>query len=228
VKILGIETATAVCGAALVSDGVVLASREVRERNVHAERLLRFVSEVLEEGRLAPGVLDAVAVSVGPGSFTGLRIGLSTAKGLVYATGVPLVGVPTLEALATRLARSGEVREGWILAALEARRDEVYVQIFRAEGERLERAGDVRDLAMSALIDYVSGRSVVVTGEGAEKAAEALLAGGIPCALAPAALRQCTAGDVALLGERLARAGRHADPVTLEPQYIKEFFLKVR
>jgi tRNA threonylcarbamoyladenosine biosynthesis protein TsaB len=227
VTVLGIETATAVCGAALVRDGTVLALREVRERYVHAERLLLLVEEVLAEGRLAPNDLTAVAVSAGPGSFTGLRIGVSTAKGVVYATGAALVGVPTLEALAARCLSMPGSRPEWILAALDARRDEVYAQLFRVHNGCLQTEAGVRDLAASALGGYVSGRNVLITGDGADKVAVALQAAGDTFALAPTALRDCTAAQVALLGERMARAGAHADPVTMEPHYIKEFFLRV-
>jgi tRNA threonylcarbamoyladenosine biosynthesis protein TsaB len=226
--VLAIETATVVCGAALVQDGAVVGIRELEQPHVHAERLPGLIGSLLQEAGIGPSGLEGVAVSAGPGSFTGLRIGLSTAKGLVYATGVPLVGVPTLEALAMRLVRVGEPGEGWILAALDARRDEVYAQIFRVGGGRLEAADDVRDLTMAALPVYVAQRPIVVTGDGAAKAGQALKTAGCTFTLAPANLRQCTAAELGLLGERMLREGVRSDPGKLEPRYIKEFFLKAR
>jgi len=226
--VLGIETATVVCGAALVHDGAVRAIRELQQPHVHAERLPGLIGSVLQEAGIGPGGLEGVAVSTGPGSFTGLRIGLSTAKGLVFATGTPLVSVSTLEALAMRLVRSGECGEGWILAVLDARRDEVYAQLFRVSDDRLEPADEVRDLTTDRLAGVIAQRPVVVTGDGAEKAGSALDVAGCMFRLAPAELRTCTAAEVGLLGERMLRSGLRADPVTLEPQYIKEFFLKVR
>lgn len=227
--VLGVETATAVCGAALVRDGVLVSLRELEQAHVHAERLPGCIGGVLQEAGCAPGALDAVAVSAGPGSFTGLRIGLSTAKGLVYATGVALVAVPTLHALAMRLVREGTGgREAWILAALDARRDEVYAQIFRVAGDGVEPAEEVRDLTAAALAGYVLGRPVMVTGDGAGKAGRALAAAGAPFTLAPEELCRCSAVDVAFLGERMFREGVRSDPVTLEPQYIKDFFLKAQ
>lgn len=225
--VLGIETATTVCGAALARDGEVVGLREVQQRNVHAERLPGFIGALLEGEQMAPGALSAVAVSAGPGSFTGLRIGLSTAKGLVYATGIPLIAVPTLEALAVRLLRSGAPVEGWILTALDARRDELYVQVFAAAGAMIRSREDVRDITVAGLAELVAGRPVVVTGGGAEKAAAGLAHAGCRYTLAPPALRDCSAAEVALLGEQMLRAGVQADPATLEPRYIKEFFLGV-
>ena len=226
--VLGIETATVVCGAAVVHDGAVRTMRELQEPHVHAERLPGLIAGVLQEAGIGPEMLEGVAVSTGPGSFTGLRIGLSTAKGLVYATGVPLVSVPTLEALAMRLVRAGECAEGWILAVLDARRDEVYAQIFRMSAGRLEAADEVRDLTTDRLAGALAQRTVVVTGDGAEKAGSALDAAGCLFRIAPAELRTCSASEVGLLGERMLRSGLRADPVALEPQYIKEFFLKAR
>jgi tRNA threonylcarbamoyladenosine biosynthesis protein TsaB len=183
---------------------------------------------VLQEAGCSIGAIDAVAVSAGPGSFTGLRIGLSTAKGLVYASGIALVAVPTLHALAMRLVREGEAGAGWILAALDARRDEVYAQIFRVSGNGVEPADEVRDLRAAHLAEYVSGRPVVLTGDGAEKAGMSLATAGSPCTLASVGVRSCSAVDVGMLGERMFRDGVRSDPVTLEPQYIKDFFLNAR
>ncbi len=226
--VLAIETATTVCGAALVQEGALVALREVAEPHVHAEKLPGLIGAVLQEAGLAPAGLKGVAVSGGPGSFTGLRIGLSTAKGLVYATGIPLVAVPTLETLARRLARSGVCREGWILAALDARRDEVYAQLFSVRDGRPEPATAVSDLSASALPGVTGERSVHVTGDGALKAAEALARAGCPHAVAPEEVRYCTAVETGLMGEQLLHAGERSDPGTLEPRYIKEFFLKAR
>jgi tRNA threonylcarbamoyladenosine biosynthesis protein TsaB len=121
-NVLGIETATGVCGAALAVNGVIAAVEEIDRQKIHAEKLVSLVTAVLRAGGITPRDLDGIAVSIGPGSFTGLRIGLSAAKGLAYATGVPLLAVPTLEALANRAERDGILpSEGWLCAALDAR-----------------------------------------------------------------------------------------------------------
>src|ERR1700733_14260242 len=98
--ILQIETATASCSVALTSDGKVLAYKQVNERNIHAEVITLFISELINKAGLQFNNLDAVAVSCGPGSYTGLRIGVSTAKGLCFALDIPLIAIETLEAMA--------------------------------------------------------------------------------------------------------------------------------
>jgi len=224
VTVLGIETATSVCGAAIRQDGSLLALEEVNEGRVHAERLLPLIDAALRKWGLTATSLGAIAVSIGPGSFTGLRIGLSIAKGLVLATGVPLVAVPTLEALASRTARARNA-EGLILAALDARRDEVYCQLFEAAGERISALWEPRDLAVERLVAELGGKQVLVTGDGRAKVMAHASGGSARIEEADASTALCSAADVARLGEILALAGKTEDPALLEPRYIKEFFL---
>lgn len=230
--VLGIETATAVCGAALVRDGVIAAEQSLEEKNVHAERLLGLIDRVLVDGDPRQGKadplrsLEGIAVSVGPGSFTGLRIGLSVAKGLAFARELPLVGVPTLVALARHAAATDPPATGeWILAALDARRDEVYYQIFDCSGSPLRDAGDCD---VGALRSEIGDHPLVVTGDGAMKVINGGSGGGHRMRLASPPALLCSAAGVARLGEEMLREGHRDDPVTLEPLYIKEFFLKKR
>jgi tRNA threonylcarbamoyladenosine biosynthesis protein TsaB len=232
VTVLGIETATAVCGAALVRDGVIAAEQSLEEKNVHAERLLGLIDRVLVDGDPRQGKadplrsLEGIAVSVGPGSFTGLRIGLSVAKGLAFARELPLVGVPTLVALARHAAATDPPAAGeWILAALDARRDEVYYQIFDYSGSPLRDAGDCD---VGALRSEIGDHPLLVTGDGAMKVINGGSGGGHRMRLASPPALLCSAAGVARLGEEMLREGHRDDPVTLEPLYIKEFFLKKR
>jgi tRNA threonylcarbamoyladenosine biosynthesis protein TsaB len=224
VTVLGIETATSVCGAAVLEDGALAALEEVNERRVHAERLLPLIDAALRKSGRTAASLGAIAVSIGPGSFTGLRIGLSIAKGLVLATGVPLVAVPTLEALASRSARAGRT-DGLILAALDARRDEVYCQLFEAAGGEIRPLWDPRDLAVDRLVAELGERGLLVTGDGRAKVMAGAGDGALRMREPDAAAALCSAADVARLGEVLALAGKTEDPALLEPRYIKEFFL---
>jgi tRNA threonylcarbamoyladenosine biosynthesis protein TsaB len=227
VTVLGIETATTVCGAALVRDGILLGEAFLDARNVHAERLLEQIDEVLRGAGCRPATLGGVAVSSGPGSFTGLRIGMSVAKGLAYAGDVPLVGVSTLEALARRVAaRAGVLPGETILAALDARRDEVYCQLFRAEAGDVTPDGDVADMTVADLRVRIAGRRVLAAGDGAVKVTgpEGVREAG--WRVASGEDGACSAAEVALLGARMLSAGLRDDPVTLEPRYIKEFFLR--
>ncbi|MCK7529518.1 MAG: tRNA (adenosine(37)-N6)-threonylcarbamoyltransferase complex dimerization subunit type 1 TsaB [Ignavibacteriales bacterium] len=162
--ILGIETATAVCGGALASGSDVAWPETRIERYVHAERLLGAHRSELCRTAACSADLDAVAVSIGPGSFTGLRIGLSAAKGLALrATGYrSIAGADARSARARRSARGAAEPQRRILSVLDARRDEVYCQLFRDGAERRSRAG--RGCAIvdrgGALADLLRGRPV--------------------------------------------------------------------
>ena len=125
--ILNIETATKNCSVALSKDGKTLAIREIAEQNFsHAEKLHVFIEELLLETNVALKEVKAIAVSQGPGSYTGLRIGVSAAKGLCYALSIPLIAVDTLEILARKI----QISSGIILPMIDARRLEVYCAFF--------------------------------------------------------------------------------------------------
>lgn len=127
IYILNIETATKNCSVSLAKDGQTVLCREIAEQGYsHAEKLHVFIEEILKESGINFQVIKAVAVSKGPGSYTGLRIGVSTAKGLCYALGVPLISVDTLQVLAQRVTQ----KDGLIVPMIDARRMEVYSAAF--------------------------------------------------------------------------------------------------
>lgn len=166
--ILSIETATKLCSVALARDAVVLAMREEEsERHTHAERINVFVAEVIAEAGVLLRNLDAVAVGIGPGSYTGLRIGLSAAKGLCYALDKPLMGLSTLGTLVAA-ARTMGLMDRVCLPMIDARRMEVFTQAFDAQGRSI---GDVIPVVLDAAwaTEHVG---VAVFGDGADKAAE--------------------------------------------------------
>lgn len=132
--ILSIETATELCGTALVHRGECVAQRIVAEKNIHSERLMVLIDEILKETNVGVASLDGIAISIGPGSFTGLRIGLSAAKGLAYACSLPLLAVPTLDSIAEEAVRVNAAADGDILCALiDAKRDEAYYAFYEVE-----------------------------------------------------------------------------------------------
>ncbi len=227
--VLGIETATSVCGASVVANGSVVSEEWLDERFIHAEKLLPMVDTVMRRAGCALADLAGVAVSIGPGSFTGLRIGLSVAKGLVYGQGLPLVAVPTLEALASRAAGAGEARE-FVLPLLDSRREELYCQLFRNAGGALEAVWTERSRLVADLIADIGDRPVTVTGDGSAKLADFLAAtvrvqdGQFHFVPPPAG--RCSAGTIGILGERRLAEGKIENPSMLEPRYIKEFSLK--
>lgn len=165
--ILCIETATKVCSVALTRDGVVLAHRDAEsDKHVHAEKVNVFVDEVMREAGVPLRALDAVAVGIGPGSYTGLRIGVSAAKGLCYALRVPILGISTLHTLwAAARDRSGALATiAWPM--IDARRMEVFTQPFDPNGDPCEE--------MQAVVldkDWAAAnREAMVLGDGADKA----------------------------------------------------------
>jgi len=227
--ILGIETATTVCGAALVSSGTVIHESGLNERNVHSERLLGMVQEVLHAGSCSPRMLQGIAVSIGPGSFTGLRIGLSVAKGLAYGAGIPVVGVPTLTALARHAAVTGVLEPGsTVLAVLDARRDEVYAQMFEWDGRECRGIGQPNDARVDRLVEDLPERTIYLTGDGVGKILTVRAASARRLEGVPDPGGRCSAAQVALIGEPMFHAGLKDDISTLEPKYIKEFFLQQR
>jgi len=132
--ILNIETATKNCSVALAKNGDTILCKEIAEAGYsHAEKLHVFIEEILKETGVAVHELKAIAVSKGPGSYTGLRIGVSTAKGLCYALGIPLISVDTLQAMAKQVA----VETGLIVPMIDARRMEVYSAVFDANHTKI-------------------------------------------------------------------------------------------
>ena len=131
--ILNIETATKNCSVALAQEGKIILCKEIAEEGYsHAERLHVFIEEIIQEAGITFQDLTAIAVSQGPGSYTGLRIGVSAAKGLCYALNIPLIAVDTLQVLASQT----KVKEGFIVPMLDARRMEVYSAIFNSKLEK--------------------------------------------------------------------------------------------
>lgn len=220
-KILGIETAALVCGAAVVVNGKIISEEQTSEKKVHAENIMRLIDASLSKSGVPLKDLDAIAVSIGPGSFTGLRIGLSVAKGLVYATNKPLVSVPTLDALARRAVDAGVVRTPYILSALDARRDEVFCRLFRVDGNRIAAEWPARDLTLHALFVELCDWRVSVTGDAIPKiqAFDQMK----KLEYVPNEIAMCSAATVAIIGEELALNGNFVDPVKAEPAYVKEF-----
>jgi len=214
--ILHIETATAVCSAALARNGELIAIEETAEGLVHGEMLAVYIDRILRRAALKPAELEAVAVSMGPGSYTGLRVGLSTAKGMCYALGIPLIAVPTLEALVGALR--AEAPGQWQMAALDARRQEVYALLADPDGH-VVRGPEPLILDQTSPEDWLpSGCAIPRTGgDGSEKV---LRIWSFPEQEAGGTLR-CSARH--LIAPALARwdAGDLADLAYSEPVYLK-------
>ena len=174
--ILSIETSTSVCSAALSVDGQTIASRINRENTNHARFLSIFVKELLDELKQRTLTLDAVALSEGPGSYTGLRIGASTAKGLCYGYDIPLIPIATTEVLCASLMVKNEVQDGeWLLPMIDARRMEVYTALYRVQNGVPVLQGDIaaKVIESAESLEYGQGRNLFF-GDGAAKCKDLL------------------------------------------------------
>lgn len=162
--LLCIETATTNCSVAIALNGKILAVKEDYNNNYsHAEKLHLFIQDILEENNLQLSNLDAVAISKGPGSYTGLRIGVSAAKGLCFSLDIPLISVPTLTALARQVEQPGIV-----IPMLDARRMEVYVAAFNSKKEQILKTSAII-LEPDSFQKYLKEDQVYFIGSGVEK-----------------------------------------------------------
>ena len=198
----------------MVRDGTVLAEDEYRESRSHTATLPALVDQVLARAALSIDDVEALAVSIGPGSFTGLRIGLALAKGIALAGGLPVVGVPTLEALAwVAEASPGQT----ICAALDARKREVYAALFAATGGAPRRLSPDLALSPEVLVGRLTPPCVVV-GDASEVYGALL---GARAVLRPFATHHPRGGVIARLGFERLLAGEGGNPGPLEPTYVR-------
>ncbi len=172
--ILQIETATTACSVALAMDGKVISLKELNEPNIHAQKITLFIQEVLKNAGLTFDALDAVAVSSGPGSYTGLRIGVSTAKGLCFALNKPLIAVETLAAMSSGFANKFNPDEHVLLCPMiDARRMEVYTSLFDVNGNRIEPTS-AKIIDETSFADFLKDHTIIFFGDGADKCREVL------------------------------------------------------
>lgn len=219
--ILSLETATEVCSVALSMDGNILALKEASGSNEHSSSLTVFVGDVMKEAGLSLRELDAVAVSMGPGSYTGLRIGVSAAKGLCYSLDKPLIAVSTLKAMAKTaqgLILANQVRADLLCPMIDARRMEVFTGIYDLE------LGEVTPIDALVLDEMTfndfDGKKIAVFGNGAEKCQ--FLYKDKPNILFPFSLH-ATAESVARLAHEKFLISEFENVAYFEPFYLKDF-----
>jgi tRNA threonylcarbamoyladenosine biosynthesis protein TsaB len=219
--ILSIETSTSVCSCALSRDGVLLATRENFQGQSHASLLGRFVHEIMNFVREQHLTIDAIAVSSGPGSYTGLRIGVSEAKGLSYGLGVPLIALPTPRIMASMMQE--KVDADTLLAPLiDARRMEVYATFYNQNLETI-RATAADIVNEESYADILATNKVLFFGNGAEKCKVALKH---PHAQFIDHVHPLASGMISLAEQAFA-AGDFVDTAYFEPFYLKEFVATV-
>ena len=214
--ILNIETATKNCSVALAKEGKTIICKEIAEEGYsHAERLHVFIEEIIKEAGISLNDLSAIAVSQGPGSYTGLRIGVSAAKGLCFALGIPLIAVDTLQVLASQV----NVTEGLIIPMIDARRMEVYSAIFNPKFDKKREI-------LAEIIDQNSfsdtGEKLYFVGDCAEKC-KAILTKENHVFLED--IKYPSAKEMSVLSFEKFKINDTVDVAYFEPYYLKDFMV---
>ncbi len=221
-KILSIETSTDVCSVAIAEEGVVTAKQELFQPNSHSTHLTLLIQELFKtEGVFPLEELDAVAVSAGPGSYTGLRIGVSVAKGICYAQGIPLIAIDTLMLLTQAVINTKEVsnsKEIIYCPMLDARRMEVYTSLHSSSLEVLEET-NAKIIESDSFSEKLQKKKIVFFGNGASKCQRVIVSenasfldGIVPLA-----------ANMNLLAENKFTADDFVDLAYFEPFYLKSF-----
>jgi tRNA threonylcarbamoyladenosine biosynthesis protein TsaB len=224
-RILALETATLAGSAALIERGRVIGLSLLDISLTHSERLMAVVDRLLHDCGWEIGRVDGLAVSIGPGSFTGLRVGVATAKGLSLALGIPVAAVPTLDALAFNLPFADTP----VCPVLDARKGEVYLSLYRSRGARMERQWEYLALSPRAAAERLRP-PVIVLGDGVPACLPFLEPLGAGLRVAPASHTAPSAAVVGLLGHAMLVSGDTVPAESLEPLYLRpsEAELKAR
>ena len=222
--ILCLETSTAVCSVSLVDNGNVIALRESLDGQNHAEKITIFIDEVMKEAGVAYKDLDAVATSMGPGSYTGLRIGVSAAKGLCYAMEKPLIAIDTLAAMANGFVSSQLSAFNFQLSTIlcpmiDARRMEVYTAFFN---EKLEKISDTEALIVdeNSFMELKQNNHLYLFGDGADKLADLFEN---EDNITVVEKFHCSAAYMAKLADEAFKNKQFVDVAYFEPFYLKNF-----
>jgi tRNA threonylcarbamoyladenosine biosynthesis protein TsaB len=217
--ILNLETATTNCSVSIAKDGNLLAIKEHNTPNYsHSEQLHVFIQEVLKKASFTMNDLDAVAVSKGPGSYTGLRIGVSAAKGLCFALDVPLISIPTLSNMAEQVRNS---KMDYIIPVLDARRMEVYSAVFdNSLSQVRETLAEIID--QDSFQEYIPKGTILVVGSGAEKCKAPLVDLNVvfDTAVVPSSKEMCQPSF------NKFKENDFEDVAYFEPYYLKDFMLQ--
>ena len=218
-NILGIETATQVCSVALLEDKTLLGELSINQKNVHAEKLFGLIQQLLANNQLNPKKINAVAISIGPGSFTGLRIGLSAAKGFVFAVNAKLVAVSTLQALAKRAPEDKKI----ICTLIGARKGESYYAVYERKGREIVEKEPPCVLANESLVDNLPARAYLIgPGISALTDLQQLMIEKSTTREMDKTI-QANAIAVAQIGYSQLQHGIQENPITVEPYYLQDF-----
>ena len=228
-RLILIETSTALCSAALAEDGIITSYRESSAPKAHASLTAVFIQEMLAEKGLTIADCDAICVSMGPGSYTGLRVGVSTAKGLCFGSGKPLIAVGTLDTLVAQATTviPNEVEEStlqYIVPMIDARRMEVYSAIFEKTDAAYTQVTETKPVIVdeTSFADILEKGKVLFIGDGAGKCADVIKHPN-------AHFCQCWPNAAAMLkpATKSYKERQFEDVAYFEPFYLKEFVATV-
>ncbi|MBO4864708.1 MAG: tRNA (adenosine(37)-N6)-threonylcarbamoyltransferase complex dimerization subunit type 1 TsaB [Eubacterium sp.] len=226
-KILGIDSSGMVASVAIIKDDVIIAEYTMNHKKTHSETLLPMIDEIMKTSETGMESLDAVAIAAGPGSFTGLRIGAATAKGLAMAIDKPIIPVKTCEGLAFNMWGT----EGLVCPIIDARRNQVYTGLYQVLGN-VEVIMDQTPMDIHELIEHINGLTdnegnpypgVTFLGDGVPIYEEAIWNEiKIPCKLAPASMNRQRASSIATYGEILYKEGKTVSADDFAPEYLRK------
>lgn len=220
-KILAVDTSSIVATCAILDEDKLIGEYILNHKRTHSQKIMPIIKEILESSELKPEYIDVFAVSIGPGSFTGLRIGVATIKSLAHVTNKPVVGIPTLDALAFNLPYS----EGIIVPIMDARRNRVFTGIYKWENGSLCVIQKQNVMELDELINILSKRneSIIVNGDGTLVYREKLLkALGDRVLFAPKSANMARASSVAELALSRAKEGKLESFFDLVPDYLRK------
>lgn len=216
--LLSIETATSVCATALYVNGKLIDSKTINSDKSHSTMLLQFIEELLETNSITKKDLSAIAISEGPGSYTGLRIGLSTTKGLCYALDIPLIAVNTLDAMALQVSKTMHANQ-LACPMIDARRMEVYTALYNGKNERVEALNNVI-IDENTFKDQLDSHPIIIFGNGAEKCKGVITHTNVSFLenIEPSAI------EVGEIGYAKFLKNEFENVAYFEPNYFKEFY----
>ncbi|MGN1206448.1 MAG: tRNA (adenosine(37)-N6)-threonylcarbamoyltransferase complex dimerization subunit type 1 TsaB [Eubacterium sp.] len=220
-KILGIDSSGLVATVALLSDGIVVGEYTIHNKKTHSQTLMPMISEMLSMAEVEPKELDAIAVSEGPGSFTGLRIGASVAKGMAWTLKIPIIPVSSLMGLAANVETPGQI----VCPIMDARRNQVYTAVYKTTEELPEQLVQPDVIPIEAAITHAEGTGNPITflGDGVPVFQTTILEKiGNKCRFVMPAKRYQSAASVALLGQYLYERGCYVSAEKFGPVYLRK------
>lgn len=220
-KILGIDSSGLVASVALMSEGILAGEYTIHNKKTHSQTLLPMIADMLEMAEVKPEELDCVAVSAGPGSFTGLRIGASTAKGLAWTLGIPIVPVSSLMGLAANISEQGAL----VCPIMDARRGQVYYGVYRITDGIPDILTEPDVTAVETVLEQVNamGNRVIFLGDGVPVFREVIQEKcEIEAAFSDAVNRYQRGASIATLGEILFERGEYVAAGEFAPVYLRK------